>query len=78
MLVTGNVIAAFAVAAIVFGLVHVYQGWVGVLATTVLGGVFTGVYLLAGNLALPMALHAGFDLLGLVVRPTLTRLAERR
>ena len=42
VLVTGNVIAAFAVAAIVFGLVHVYQGWVGVLATTFLGVVFTG------------------------------------
>ncbi len=77
-LVTGNAALAFTVAAIVFGLVHVYQGWVGVLATTVLGAVFTGVYLLAGNLAWSMALHAGFDLLGLVVRPTLARLAERR
>ena len=45
VLVTGNVVAAFAVAAIMFGLVHVYQGWVGVLATTFLGFVFTGVYL---------------------------------
>ena len=78
VLVTGNVIAAFAIAAIVFGLVHVYQGWVGVLATTFLGAVFTGVYLLAGNLALPMALHAGLDLVGLVVRPTLMRLVARR
>jgi uncharacterized protein len=78
VLVTGNVIAAFAIAAIVFGLVHVYQGWVGVLATTFLGAVFTGAYLLAGNLAWPMALHAGIDLIGLVVRPTLTRLAARR
>ncbi len=78
VLVTGNVVAAFAVAAIVFGLVHVYQGWVGVLATTFLGAVFTGAYLLAGSLALPIALHAGIDLIGLVLRPTLTRLAARR
>jgi membrane protease YdiL (CAAX protease family) len=77
-LVTGNAALAFAVAAIAFGLVHVYQGWVGVLATTFLGVVFTGVYLTAGNLAWPMSLHAGFDLLGLVVRPTLGRLAQRR
>ena len=77
LLVTGNAVAAFAVAALVFGLVHVYQGWVGVLATTFLGVVFTGVYLLAGNLAWPMALHAGFDLLGLVVRPTIARVARR-
>ncbi len=78
VLVTGNAVAAFAIAAIVFGLVHVYQGWVGVLATMFLGAVFTAIYLLAGNLAWPMALHAGIDLLGLVVRPTLTRLAARR
>jgi membrane protease YdiL (CAAX protease family) len=78
VLVTGSVVAAFVVAAILFGLVHVYQGWVGVLATMFLGAIFTGIYLLAGNLAWPMALHAGIDLLGLVVRPTLTRLAARR
>ena len=78
VLVTGNVVAAFVVAAILFGLMHVYQGWVGVLATMFLGAIFTGVYLVAGNLAWPMALHAGIDLIGLVVRPTLTRLAARR
>lgn len=77
-LVTGNAVLAFVAAAVVFGLVHVYQGWVGVAATTVLGGVFTVVYLLAGNLAWPMALHAGFDLIGLVVRPTLLRAVRRR
>ena len=77
-LVTGSAVAGFAVAAIVVGLVHVYQGWVGVLATTVLGAVFTGVYLVASNLAWPMALHAGFDLIGLVVRPTLARAVQAR
>jgi membrane protease YdiL (CAAX protease family) len=49
-----------------------------VLSTTFLGLVFTGIYLWAGNLAVPMALHAGFDLLNLVVRPTLTRRLARR
>jgi membrane protease YdiL (CAAX protease family) len=78
ILVTGNAVLAFAAAAVVFGLAHVYQGWVGVLATTFLGGVFTAVYLMAGNLAWPMALHAGVDLVALVVRPTLARLATRR
>jgi uncharacterized protein len=77
-LVTGNAMLAFVAAAIVFGLVHVYQGWVGVAATTFLGAVFTVIYLLAGNLAWPMALHAGIDLVGLVVRPTLTRALQRR
>jgi membrane protease YdiL (CAAX protease family) len=77
-LVFGAVPAAFVAAAIVFGLVHVYQGWVGVLATTVLGLVLTGVYLWAGNLAVPMALHAGLDLISLVVRPTLARAVAAR
>jgi membrane protease YdiL (CAAX protease family) len=77
-LVTGNATLAFVAAAILFGLVHVYQGWVGVAATTFLGAVFTLVYLVAGNLAWPMALHAGIDLVGLVVRPTLTRALQRR
>jgi len=77
-LVTGNAAAAFVVAAVVFGLVHVYQGWVGVLATMVLGFVFTGIYLWTGSLLVPIALHAGIDLMSLVVRPTFMRLARRR
>jgi membrane protease YdiL (CAAX protease family) len=57
--------------------VHVYQGWIGVVATTVLGLVFTGLYLATGALALPVALHAAIDLMALVVRPTLMRIAAR-
>jgi membrane protease YdiL (CAAX protease family) len=77
-LTTGSAPLAFITAGIVFGLVHVYQGWVGVVATTVLGFVFTGVYLWTGALWVPMALHAGVDLISLVIRPTLVRLARRR
>jgi uncharacterized protein len=77
-LVTGNAPLAFIAAAIVFGLVHVYQGWVGVVATLVLGFVFTGIYLWTGALWVPMTLHAGVDLISLVVRPALVRLARRR
>ncbi|HEX3408003.1 MAG TPA: CPBP family intramembrane glutamic endopeptidase [Caulobacteraceae bacterium] len=78
VLVFGHAPAAFVAAALVFGLAHVYQGWIGVLATTVVGFVFTGVYLWSGSLLAPMALHAGLDLLSLVVRPTLLRAAQRR
>ncbi|HEY1425432.1 MAG TPA: CPBP family intramembrane glutamic endopeptidase [Caulobacteraceae bacterium] len=77
-LVTGSAPAAFAAAAVVFGLVHIYQGWIGVLATMLLGVVFTGVYLVTGSIFWPIALHAAFDLLGLVVRPTFVRLAQAR
>jgi membrane protease YdiL (CAAX protease family) len=62
---------------IVFGLAHAYQGWVGVLATTVVGAVFAGLYLSTGELWIVMAAHVVLDLLGLVVRPTLARLARR-
>ncbi|HEY0105750.1 MAG TPA: CPBP family intramembrane glutamic endopeptidase [Rhizomicrobium sp.] len=72
-LVFGNAVAAFAVAAVVFGIVHLYQGWIGVLATTVLGAVFTMVYLGTGSIWLAAALHALIDINGLIVMPLLTR-----
>jgi membrane protease YdiL (CAAX protease family) len=72
--VTGNAFAAFLVAALLFGAVHAYQGVVGVLATTVLGAVFTAIYLATGTIWIPIALHATLDLIGLVVRPTIVRL----
>jgi len=77
VLVIGHAPAAFIAAAVIFGLAHVYQGWVGVLATMVFGFVFTGLYLWVGNIWVPMALHAAIDLTSLVIRPTLTRLARR-
>ena len=72
--VTGNALAAFLVATLLFGAVHAYQGVVGVVATTVLGAVFTAIYLATGTIWIPVALHAALDLLGLVVRPTIARL----
>jgi membrane protease YdiL (CAAX protease family) len=74
----GQALAAFAIAAAIFGLAHVYQGWVGVLATTVVGVVLTGVYLAAGTLLAPIVIHATIDLVGLVVRPSLARFISSR
>jgi membrane protease YdiL (CAAX protease family) len=78
VLVFGSAVLAFAVAGIVFGLAHVYQGWVGVLATFVLGLVLAGLYLATGSLLAPIAVHVVIDLVGLVIRPTAARLAARR
>jgi membrane protease YdiL (CAAX protease family) len=61
-----------------FGLAHLYQGWVGVVATGFVGAVFTALYLWSGSLAVPIVLHVILDLLGLVVRPTAARLFARR
>jgi uncharacterized protein len=77
-LVFGNALLGFAVAGIVFGLAHIYQGWIGVLATFVLGLVLAGLYLGTGSLLASIAVHVVIDLIGLVVRPTVARLAERR
>jgi uncharacterized protein len=71
-------LAAFVIAAIVFGLAHLYQGAVGVLATGALGGALTLAYLLSGSLVLPMVLHVAIDLNALVIRPSLGRMLKRR
>jgi len=77
-LVLRNAVAAFAIAAAIFGVIHIYQGAVGVVATTVLGAAFTVLYLWTGSLWIAMGTHASIDLLSLVVRPTFIRLLTKR
>lgn len=50
-----------------FGWAHVYQGWTGVLATGVLGGLLAWLYLATGSLLLPMLLHVLIDLRAMLV-----------
>jgi membrane protease YdiL (CAAX protease family) len=74
----GNAVAAFVVAGVVFAAVHVYQGWVGVVASGVLGAVLTLVYLASGQLWLVMLAHALIDLNGLALRPVLSGVLKPR
>ena len=76
-LVIGSAAIAFALAATIFGFIHIYQGWIGVVATTILGLVLTGLYLGAESLWLPIVAHVAIDLMNLVVRPTIARLSVR-
>jgi membrane protease YdiL (CAAX protease family) len=69
---------AFVAATAIFGLAHLYQGWVGVVATTVVGAVMTAIYLGSGALVLVIALHIGLDFFGLVIRPAFSRLVSPR
>ncbi|WP_439564226.1 CPBP family intramembrane glutamic endopeptidase [Microcella sp.] len=69
VVVTGEPVSAFLLAALVFGALHAYQGWVGVLATGVVGLVFTALYVVSGSIGLAMLVHALFDLRTLVVIP---------
>ncbi len=50
-----------ALAALIFGVGHAYQGWRGVLTTTIVGLVFGGVYLACGSLLPAMLAHALAD-----------------
>lgn len=69
---SGNLLLAFAVSSLVFGIVHAYQGLIGVAATLIAGLLFCGVFILSGNLLFAMALHALIDLRALVISPAIT------
>jgi CAAX protease family protein len=54
---------------LIFGLGHLYQGIRGMIGTTVLGLVFAILYLITGNLAIPILLHAAIDARILLMLP---------
>lgn len=65
-------VAAFALACVLFGAAHRYQGAAGMVATALVGAVLTLAYLLSGSLAAAVLLHVAIDLNALVVRPVLS------
>ncbi len=67
--VTGNALAAFVGATVLFGLLHVYQGAVGILFSGILGVVFVLLYLVTGSILVPIVLHALIDLRSMVLIP---------
>jgi membrane protease YdiL (CAAX protease family) len=64
-------IPAVIVATLLFGLAHAYQGWKGVTVTTLVGILFTAMYLMSGSLAIAMLFHATIDLMTLAIRPAI-------
>jgi membrane protease YdiL (CAAX protease family) len=60
---------SFAFAALLFGMLHLYQGALGILFATLLGLVFAALYVLTGSIAAPIVLHALVDLRTLVLIP---------
>lgn len=60
---------AFIAATLIFGLLHRYQGWLGVVVTTALAALFAALYLGTGGLAVPIAVHLLIDINALVLRP---------
>jgi membrane protease YdiL (CAAX protease family) len=77
----GSAPAGFAVATMLFGYAHRYQGWRGVAGTAIAGVLLALVYLVSARLWAAMLVHAAIDLNGLVIRPLLAgrmRVAARR
>jgi uncharacterized protein len=56
-----NVTAAIVVSSLIFGIAHIYQGIGGVIGSAILGVVFAVLFVMTGNLALPIFLHALID-----------------
>ena len=75
--IIGDGLAAFLLASVLFGLLHIYQGPVGVLSSTILGLVFCAVYLLSGSILLVIVVHALFDLRSLVLIPMVVNRVHR-
>jgi membrane protease YdiL (CAAX protease family) len=53
---------AAGIASLIFGVGHAYQGWRGVLGTTLLGAFLAGVFILTGSLYAAMLAHALMDI----------------
>jgi membrane protease YdiL (CAAX protease family) len=67
--ITGNGALSFLVAAVLFGLLHIYQKALGVIGATVLGIIFSLIYLLTGSIWVVIIVHALVDLRSLVLLP---------
>jgi uncharacterized protein len=55
------------ITSLTFGLGHLYQGWKGVVGTALVGLIMAGLYLLTGNLLVPVIAHATTDLRALLI-----------
>jgi membrane protease YdiL (CAAX protease family) len=62
-----SMISTGILATVIFGLAHAYQGWKGIIQTSLLGGVFMGLFIASGSLLPCMVLHALVDLRFLVL-----------
>ena len=64
-----DITRALVVSSLIFGIGHLYQGIAGVVQTTVIGFVLGAMFLLTGNLLLPIVVHAVIDLRVLAMLP---------
>jgi membrane protease YdiL (CAAX protease family) len=67
--ITGNGVVAFALASVLFGLLHLYQKVWGVLGATLLGIALSLLFLITGSIWVVIIVHALIDLRSLVLIP---------
>ncbi|MDQ1598212.1 MAG: protease family protein [Microbacteriaceae bacterium] len=67
----GNAVVAVASSVLLFALLHVYQGWPGMIGALVVGALLMSLYLATGNILVPIVTHALVDLRSLVLIPVL-------
>ena len=66
---SGSSVAAIAGSVLLFGALHVYQGVVGIVGTTVVGALLMTFYAVTGTIVAPIIAHALVDLRSLVIIP---------
>ena len=64
-----GVTLAVVVSSVIFGIGHIYQGVRGAIGTAILGFVFAVLFVVTGNLAAPILLHAAIDARVLLMIP---------
>lgn len=75
---SGSALLACVASVALFGVLHLYQGVAGVLASTVLGAAFLLIYIATGSILWAMLVHALVDLRSLVLIPVvLNRVHEK-
>lgn len=56
------IVLSGAIAVVAFGIAHIYQGWAGVVSTTLLAVVFVGLYAATGSVLIGMIVHVAIDM----------------
>lgn len=69
--VIGNALIAVIAAVLIFGALHIYQGWQGIIGTILIGGVLMVLFLATGSILVAIVAHALIDLRSLVLIPML-------
>ena len=74
---TGSALAAVIGSVMLFGALHFYQGWPGIVGATVIGALLMVLYLATGSILAAIIAHALIDLRSLVLIPILVFRVQR-